>query len=110
MAFRGSFSRKPFSRGAGSLFRRIKFQTMRVISVATSVTAQTSRTVNKLLESLRYQTVRFVNIVSFIYQATRTISLWVLPTELKGKFRRQSDDIIGRFQRTDDTDGRLKRK
>ncbi len=107
---RTPFDRQPF-------FTELKYQTIRIVKQLTAETFQTIRSVSGLIGSAfqtvrmvmneftfyhteTFQTMRVIRVLfGVVYQTIRNISLWVLPTNLYGKFKREGKTLEGRFKR-----------
>jgi len=108
---RSGSERQPF-------FSLLLYQAIRVVKQFVNPTFQTVRSVNKIIgehfqtirmamneftfyHATHFQTRRVIQLLfqSKLYQTVREISLWVLPTNLYGQFKREGETIVGRFKR-----------
>ncbi len=95
----------------------IRYQAVRIVIQLTTESFQTIRSVSGIIgnafQTVRiamneftfyhtetFQTRRVIRILfNVVYQTVRSISLWVIPTNLYGVFRRTGKELEGRFKR-----------
>ena len=107
MYSRAPYSKMPYSRPYGVVEVTDSFSLVRTVFIYHTTEYSTHRVVSKVIDSAHSLLREITSAKAF--QLIREISLFFLPTTIRGKYKRDGD-ILGIYKREGDMTGRLKRK